>query len=613
MNIAIVSAGLSTKSGLRAPVELAKSLQKLGHQVTFYAPVKGKEKPAENELVKNGVSLTLIKESGILNQILSLKNQLKKNDHDIISAHCFFSQLFAARLAGPPIVWTYYGTQLNAVSDHVFPSKPLWLNLANWFGNWAIRVRMQLMIFLADEITALSKAAAKELEKLYHHKPLATILLGSAPESFTLTNSKGKEKKKLTLLSVSRITPYKGFHKIIKAVNNLAQEVPDIELHIVGSAPLPKYLAYLKKLAGMNVNIKLNVSDQDLVKLYQQADVYVTADKYVFFGLPIWEAAAMRLPTVAMNFQAATEAVIHGKTGYLADNKKEFTKYLKILLTSPEKRKRFGEAASKHAAKHSWEKAARAYEDSFSQTLMKLYKPLIPPDLLRLVSNLTTMKHTKLADLGSDRGMNLRLLDKVGLLGSLEEIVAIDRHKPQLNGLVNKCPNIKDLKSDITHMHSISNNSFDLILCTQVIEHIKDREKAMKEMKRILKPGGKLFISSVAKRWYGLYWHRNRKGKIVVHPDHEHEFASIREFTKLIESSSLKVTKAREIPGNLPLLDYALRFRNLFLGKSSAAEHRGGYLKNPRLIRWKDFLSFLPLPGYSIVEAVAKKQKKTTQ
>lgn len=37
-------------------------------------------------------------------------------------------------------------------------------------------------------------------------------------------------------------------------------------------------------------------------------------------------------------------------------------------------------------------------------------------------------------------------------------------------------------------------NSFDTLLCFHVLEHLKDANKAIKEIKRVLKPGGKLIL-----------------------------------------------------------------------------------------------------------------------
>lgn len=37
---------------------------------------------------------------------------------------------------------------------------------------------------------------------------------------------------------------------------------------------------------------------------------------------------------------------------------------------------------------------------------------------------------------------------------------------------------------------------FDTVLCTEVLEHLKDPQLAAKEMRRVLKPGGKLLLST---------------------------------------------------------------------------------------------------------------------
>lgn len=50
-------------------------------------------------------------------------------------------------------------------------------------------------------------------------------------------------------------------------------------------------------------------------------------------------------------------------------------------------------------------------------------------------------------------------------------------------------------KSDLTNI-TVPDNLFDSIVCTQVLEHVKDPVKVLKELNRVLKPGGKLFVSA---------------------------------------------------------------------------------------------------------------------
>ena len=45
-----------------------------------------------------------------------------------------------------------------------------------------------------------------------------------------------------------------------------------------------------------------------------------------------------------------------------------------------------------------------------------------------------------------------------------------------------------------------ADNNFDKVICSEVLEHIPDYQGALKEINRVLKPGG-LFCASVPRRW----------------------------------------------------------------------------------------------------------------
>ncbi len=45
-----------------------------------------------------------------------------------------------------------------------------------------------------------------------------------------------------------------------------------------------------------------------------------------------------------------------------------------------------------------------------------------------------------------------------------------------------------------------ANNSFDKVICSEVLEHIPDYQGALREIERVLKPGG-LFCASVPRTW----------------------------------------------------------------------------------------------------------------
>ena len=52
-----------------------------------------------------------------------------------------------------------------------------------------------------------------------------------------------------------------------------------------------------------------------------------------------------------------------------------------------------------------------------------------------------------------------------------------------------------DYESEITNI-PVPDGSFDVVLCTEVLEHVPEPIEAVREMMRILKPGGRLFVTS---------------------------------------------------------------------------------------------------------------------
>ncbi|MBI3511292.1 MAG: class I SAM-dependent methyltransferase [Bacteroidetes bacterium] len=84
----------------------------------------------------------------------------------------------------------------------------------------------------------------------------------------------------------------------------------------------------------------------------------------------------------------------------------------------------------------------------------------------------------------------------------------------KLNG--NKCNYVK---ADIYDLKKIKNNSFDLVCCWQTLSWLDEPGKAVKELLRITKPGGKIFASSLFNRrhnvdiWAKIHDHTRPEGK----------------------------------------------------------------------------------------------------
>lgn len=73
----------------------------------------------------------------------------------------------------------------------------------------------------------------------------------------------------------------------------------------------------------------------------------------------------------------------------------------------------------------------------------------------------------------------------------ITEYVGCDVEQSNLEKVDKICP-ATDLQ--------FGDNSFDTVFCTQVLEHVYDHKKALREIARVLKPGG-FFIGSVPLAW----------------------------------------------------------------------------------------------------------------
>ncbi|MEM6652742.1 MAG: class I SAM-dependent methyltransferase [Pseudomonadota bacterium] len=107
----------------------------------------------------------------------------------------------------------------------------------------------------------------------------------------------------------------------------------------------------------------------------------------------------------------------------------------------------------------------------------------------------------RVLDLGCGEGRHVHGLY---LLGGLD-IVGVDLHQPSLDKAAEGMLMLsKPANADKTHVSfqtgdatalQFADDSFDAIICSEVLEHLPDYEAALLEMRRVLKPTGKLCVS----------------------------------------------------------------------------------------------------------------------
>ncbi len=96
---------------------------------------------------------------------------------------------------------------------------------------------------------------------------------------------------------------------------------------------------------------------------------------------------------------------------------------------------------------------------------------------------------------------------------------------------------------DVPPLIGLADNSFDFVITFQVIEHIQDDNKFVSEIHRVLKPGGKLIVTTP-----------NIKMSITRNPWHIREY-TIAELEQLLKKSFSAVQK-RGVAGNEKIMEY---------------------------------------------------------
>jgi len=133
--------------------------------------------------------------------------------------------------------------------------------------------------------------------------------------------------------------------------------------------------------------------------------------------------------------------------------------------------------------------------EEYSEEHIHLYEvgeifPLLKNSILSLRK---TKNKINIVDLGCGDGNLLNQLFHEGTIKKEDSIYALDPSQTRLDRIKN--PNFKKIRAS-GGKTKLKGSNFDYVICTQVLEHIKEPHLVIKEMYRILKKGGKVFLTT---------------------------------------------------------------------------------------------------------------------
>lgn len=125
----------------------------------------------------------------------------------------------------------------------------------------------------------------------------------------------------------------------------------------------------------------------------------------------------------------------------------------------------------------------------------------------------------------------------------VDSYTAVDKNQAIIDKLSERYSTINFKRMDVPPLDSIEDNSFDTVISFQVIEHIEDDSLFMKDIYRVLRPGGKVIITTP-----------NSDMSLTRNPWHIREYTKL-ELRKIVKAFFPKV-QLHCIAGNEKIMIY---------------------------------------------------------
>lgn len=100
----------------------------------------------------------------------------------------------------------------------------------------------------------------------------------------------------------------------------------------------------------------------------------------------------------------------------------------------------------------------------------------------------------------------------------------------------------------------LPDGSADIVASTHVVEHVPDDAGYVREMARLARPGGVVYIETPLKLKGAWYFRRNPEAGWVLDPTHLREYRSASEVHRLLEQAGLTLLSEDVTPISYPLV-----------------------------------------------------------
>ncbi|HIE15622.1 MAG TPA: class I SAM-dependent methyltransferase [Bacteroidales bacterium] len=144
----------------------------------------------------------------------------------------------------------------------------------------------------------------------------------------------------------------------------------------------------------------------------------------------------------------------------------------------------------------------------------------------------------RVLEIGTGSGYGIEIISE-----KASEFVTIDKHNEHINLIAGKGQNVKFVQMKVPPFKGIDDKSFDFVISFQVIEHIKNDKAFVKEVARVLKPGGRFIVTTP-----------NKQMSLTRNPWHVREY--LPEELEILLHNDFKKIEKYGVFGNEKIMSY---------------------------------------------------------